>query len=1005
MPTLSSSIVKQQVASMRDVEEALARQVLYGGDLATNLLELAAVSEAQLTRLLAESHGLQSGPDGELPRAEERTLRLVPGDLALRHSLYPLEEHDGTLVVAVSDPLPPEVEQDLGFALGVTIEQRAAPLVRIRQAISRDYELPLDRRSLRLLAKLEGRPDPSPSSMPGRLRDSAEVPALPRPPALPGAGLAHEAALAPQAATPAAEEPAPHTPRSAGAPAAAPTPSPTPPSPAPQAATDASPASMRLAGWAQAAARPERRRRVRRRGPYTAAMAERDLLDAESRDDVLRAFFDYAAQYFEYAVLFAVHGDIAEGRDANGPGTNRKRITGIGVPLDLPSSLSTARVERACQLQPLENEGIDAGLAKDLGRKTGPIVLLLPIIVRGRCVLILYGDHGDANVELSEVGDVIAFGPLVASALERIIMRRKLAARQNVASELGAEPAATPLVPPVGRRKKHAPKPTVDERAQALAQALSLPAQAPGPAATTPASPAPAPASAPASTPVPGSVQPSRTVAVGEASAGPARKQTERGLASPVIPVGNARRVPTPPQGTPTGLDADHPTPVATAFPLTRRSTPSPRHPDAEEPPEDGWEVSSDSAPSAFPAQEAGTKPGVGSSPPRRAPTSPGLGFDPGLAPPPTRREGSSPKLELVPETVLDEEADSGPSIEIGESELDEEIEVDKQRNHPEEAPLAAASRSVAFGARRPAPRRSSEELKLPSVIVDVDDDCRELVSQLVKGDAEAGDSLVAIGEPAVSALVAAFPGPITSDPRRGDAPVRASDCGPILRTLARIGHAAVPFLFVRTADASPDVRSWATRLLGELPSIESARAVVRRLVDQDPDVHRAALSAGRRLSRDEDSRTALRDGLCVLATDSEQADDVRHAAIEALADLREARAVPRLIPLLSDENADVVKSAHWALGVIARQDFGREPEGWQNWWQRRSDEHRIEWLIEALMHDDPDIRRAAGEELKSLTKEYFGYYDDLPKKERARAQRRYREWWEGRGKVRFLGG
>ena len=114
MPTLSSSIVKQQVASMRDVQEALARQVLYGGDLATNLLELAAVSEAELTRLLAESHGLEAGPEGELPRAEERTLRLVPGDLALRHGLYPLDEHDGTLVVAVSDPLPPEVEQDWG---------------------------------------------------------------------------------------------------------------------------------------------------------------------------------------------------------------------------------------------------------------------------------------------------------------------------------------------------------------------------------------------------------------------------------------------------------------------------------------------------------------------------------------------------------------------------------------------------------------------------------------------------------------------------------------------------------------------------------------------------------------------------------------------------------------------------------------------------------------------------------------------------------------------------
>jgi len=31
-----------------------------------------------------------------------------------------------------------------------------------------------------------------------------------------------------------------------------------------------------------------------------------------------------------------------------------------------------------------------------------------------------------------------------------------------------------------------------------------------------------------------------------------------------------------------------------------------------------------------------------------------------------------------------------------------------------------------------------------------------------------------------------------------------------------------------------------------------------------------------------------------------------------------------------------------------------------------------------------------------------FGYYDDLPKKERAKAQERYREWWESKGKARF---
>ena len=90
------------------------------------------------------------------------------------------------------------------------------------------------------------------------------------------------------------------------------------------------------------------------------------------------------------------------------------------------------------------------------------------------------------------------------------------------------------------------------------------------------------------------------------------------------------------------------------------------------------------------------------------------------------------------------------------------------------------------------------------------------------------------------------------------------------------------------------------------------------------------------------------------------------------------------------------------ALTVITRQDFGASSQKWQAWWDANRDRHRLEWLIDALMHEQAALRAAAGEELKTITKEYFGYYDDLPKRERERAQSRYREWWNSVGRVRF---
>ncbi len=123
---------------------------------------------------------------------------------------------------------------------------------------------------------------------------------------------------------------------------------------------------------------------------------------------------------------------------------------------------------------------------------------------------------------------------------------------------------------------------------------------------------------------------------------------------------------------------------------------------------------------------------------------------------------------------------------------------------------------------------------------------------------------------------------------------------------------------------------------------------------------------------------------------------------MESLAELRQPQAVPYLILALDDNPVDPVQSARRALVVLARQDFGTNTAGWNDWWRSASGRHRIEWLIDALTHESPEIRRPAGEELKALTREYFGYYDDLPAAERSQAQRQYRQWWETRGKARF---
>jgi hypothetical protein len=249
-------------------------------------------------------------------------------------------------------------------------------------------------------------------------------------------------------------------------------------------------------------------------------------------------------------------------------------------------------------------------------------------------------------------------------------------------------------------------------------------------------------------------------------------------------------------------------------------------------------------------------------------------------------------------------------------------------------------------------------------------------------------------------AIMAKFPGPITIERERLEGGVlpRVAECGPVIRLIASQRRTALPFVLTHIESLDREARFWATYLLTELVYPDAIDAAVARTLDDDERVRRAARAAARALAEANPQNVVER--LAEIANTQSVARRVR--AIEALAETREPAAVPAILPLLEEDAEDVVVAARTALVFVTQQDFGRDTERWLAWWGENRHRQRLEWLIDALMHDQQAIRGSASEELRSITKEYFGYYDDLPKRERERAQARYREWWEGIGRVRF---
>jgi hypothetical protein len=969
--SLSSLLVQREVATIRDVEEALARQVLYGGDLVTNLLESSKIDETRLVEVLGETTGLRPAGGGTLAPASEQARALVPRDLADKRNFLPLgfTEDGEQLILAVAEPLTVEDDEQLMFSLGIPIIQRVAPLVRIREGLARDYGASLDRRFDRLVRRLRGEPVESLAPPGVKPKTSAPAQAL----------ITDKKKSLPRTTNlkfpaPQGHELPPQTPR-----------------PLPKSASDSvAPPSRTLAREGSPAPRPPRRRR----GPLTFDTAKRELDALEDRDALLDLYFDFSRQYFDYAALFVVHGDLAEGRDAYGSGASRDRVAAIGVPLDLPSLLSVAKERAVPVVSPVSDSGIDAIFAADIARPPGGEVIIVPLVVRRRTVALLYGDSHDSGAPVENPSDVTTFALLVGQAFERIIVKKKF----------GSSDRAIPRMVHVSVRD--AANEDRNQRALALSRAL----HEPPPSQTVPAPP-----------PVP-EPEPEAAAEAAPLSGPPVTDESQRSPAAVSVP-------PPPPDAAAGSRSADSAPPPANVLLVRRPSGP----PIPREDPID---------PTSRPPEQVFTAPRVPSElrssrpPPALRVETPTEPLPPVTAAlPPTTRSAEleqqvlappiSP-LAMEPEPVFANEEDdddvatggpkSGPPparIDAEElapreaerllAELEGEELDDDDIEDASPASVIPASQTVVVAAHRPPTSRTDTE-NLPTIMVDVSAELEVLVRDILAGKNEekAEQELLRQGAAAMPAILASFPGPTQNEPQ-GDEEFFPpfSTCGPVLRLVAAQRKVALPYVLPIATEEREERRFWATFSLTELAYPEAMAVVLPRLFDESKRVRKAARLAVAATSRAHGEHVARELGR--YARDPQNDRRRRMEIMQLLEDIREPLAVPTFISLLDDGDQQIADRARGALEVIARQELGVDPKKWKSWWNSHSSRHRIEWLIDSLMHESLTIRRVASEELKAITKEYFGYYADESKRDREKAQARYREWWANEGRLKFV--
>lgn len=882
---LSSLLVQEGVVTARRVEEALQRQVIYGGSLGTNLLEMNAISEGELTRSLAAATGLEPADGRWLKEASADAQGQFPRKQVERHHILPVGiTSEGVVRVVVSEDVAEGVLEALEEELEIKLDAYVAPEYRFQYGLERHYQIPMRSRYARLMRELSRRQSAAgASAAPQRYGvaidrldagwGAGDDKAGAREATAEGKRADEDIKTAPErkALVDESDKPAPAratTPRpEARRRAAQPEPKPAPAakpversaSPPPANEIEEIPADKTVVS---SPPKHEHREQVSvkvRAGdkrtstpPPRRAMALRkaaEALDAAgSRQDVLDASLGYLKSRLTHAWAFTLGKGKARLRAWDAPGSSPPED--LEVDLGDSSILKTLASAGGPYVGPVPSDMGTLKLMKTLDDDPAAGIIALPVMMRGRPVIAFVG-HADGFAPPPHlVAEFASFSELVAAALANVILLQK----------------------------------GLGERTMSLLDQVG------------------------GGDPVISGVKPARTMP----APAPARAATPAKVSKPVSPD-----------------DSDKP--------AAKKAAPPPR---SESP--------------AGQAKSAPAAPAVEPKPSDARNTNPVAEAPRGRTKSPVTQPTSKSQIEALPPDD-DEPASSQERSETART-------GEKRRLTPEE------KTAIEGAVRR---------------LCEADTEDRD----------DALEALLEFGEDALPDLMSEFPGPIDLE-RQGLEPGNFPDperFGPVIAALRKLGEAAVEHLREHLSDHRPRHRFHAVQLLGARIDSGLMEDLAAALYDEDVTVRAAAADALSPLKNEPGYATVRERLFDELNGGGPRASN----AADGLVAMREPQAVDKLIERLTSNVQSVRIHAHRALRTLTRFDKGPEPRKWRSWWRKYGSRKRVEWLIDALLEPDRELRSAAAEELHHLTGQRIPFNPDGVKREWKRARKAWLAWYK----------
>lgn len=433
-PKLGELLIEEGLLTRKQLEEALKCQVIFGGRLGTNLVEMGIIDESGLLRCLSKQLAMPHVTSEQLAAVTPDIIKLIPKEIAEEYKIIPLSLEKKRLAVAMWDPADLASLDAISFITGYIIIPFVCSELRLLFALEQYYGI---KRELRYI-KLSGETG-------NRVREVA-------PPVAPKAAdqsswlgsdeLSPFEALPVEPKNTTVSKPAAQSPDWGDFAEIQPTePNSTPPDeilliggPLEDFLVEEEPEVLELeepqpeitapAQLSVKTAPPSAAVKIEDVKPSTLDDMLSVLAEARDRDAIADAVAAYVGQNFERVALFMVKGKIAAGwkccvRKNVIPGFENFQLS-----LDELSVLKIVADTKNFYLGPLLDTPGNKKVLDALGGGTAEIALLIPLMMMGRVVTIFYVDGGkDLGKHLFELQKLTG---KTALAFEILILKNKI---------------------------------------------------------------------------------------------------------------------------------------------------------------------------------------------------------------------------------------------------------------------------------------------------------------------------------------------------------------------------------------------------------------------------------------------------------------------------------------------------------------------------------------------------------------------------------------------------